>query len=215
LTILSDPIRNIIHFFLHKLFWVNWDNSWQYLTILCDTWKYLTILPNTKKYLPILNYTNQYLTTPNNTCQTWYQLVLSGFDKASSITTNIISNFSTIKVASWYSSDSFFSAWYHHGTYSGNFSKTFGAYPIIDVDWNCSAALSNEMARYAKKYFGCVQRYIKKEIPLSKCPPSQENMCLIVKYFTPKEYCQCQYLTIPNKLGISWYHLISIIPQVS
>jgi hypothetical protein len=58
------------------LFGVNWDNSWQYLTILCDTWKYLTILSNTKKYLPILNYTNQYLTIPVKPGISWYCLVL-------------------------------------------------------------------------------------------------------------------------------------------
>ncbi len=79
------------------LFAVNWDNSWQYLTILGDTWRYLaisdnsfTILSNTKQYLPILNNIYQLITIPNNTWQTWYRLVSAGIAKASSIAANTI-----------------------------------------------------------------------------------------------------------------------------
>jgi hypothetical protein len=53
------------------------DNNF---TILANTFTIrtntFTILTNTKQYLPI----------PNNTRQTWYQLVLPGIDKASSMT---------------------------------------------------------------------------------------------------------------------------------
>jgi hypothetical protein len=64
------------------LFAVNWDNTWQYLTILGDTWRYLvipdntfTILSNTKQYLPILNNTYQYQAIPDKPGIGWYHLV--------------------------------------------------------------------------------------------------------------------------------------------
>jgi hypothetical protein len=72
-----------------------------------------------KQYLPVPNNTKQYLTNLESVGITWYQQSIKYHRQYDS---------SIMKVLSRYSSDGFLSIWYHYGTDSGDFHKTFDAY---------------------------------------------------------------------------------------